>query len=66
MYQPHAASSLPHIKHVRHTPEGLLVEFDQGSTFLNQTSFLWDMRDFEGDAPVDVARGLAPASLTVH
>lgn len=40
MYQTHAASTLPHIRQVRHIPDGLLVEFDQGRIVLYQTSLL--------------------------
>ncbi len=66
MPQKRSAPVLPHIQRVSHTPEGLLVQFDQGSTVLYQTSLLWDLRDYEGDVPAEIARGLAQPPHIVH
>ena len=66
MQQKRSAPVLPHICHVSHTSEGLLVQFDQGSTVRYQTSLLWDLRDYEGDVPAEIARVLAQPPQLVY
>jgi hypothetical protein len=43
------------ITDMTNTPEGLLVEFEHGRTFLYQAGFLWEARDNEGAAPLEIA-----------
>jgi len=62
----HEPATLPYIERVAHTPEGLLIEFSHGPVVFYQTSYLWDTREYAGDVPVDLARGLADPPRAVN
>ena len=50
--------ALPYITGVSHGPEGLVVQYSQGTRVFYQTGLLWEMRDYDADVPAEMMRGL--------